>query len=419
MSAVTIAKYLALCFVALLYCPVLRAQSQWQCYGVAKPAGWVTTNRQNMASCPQDPLNPLLANAIEITRYDNLPVGAVLSTCNEAAPAGWSSSASVYHPSICDCEWANCIPFSPNVTTLTHVTCAPPQSGASCYPPGPTGAISASPTTVTVPYGQNYGKTYVTWSTANTASACVWVSNSAATPSLWACGTSGSNQLWPYVPKGSTSKFILTTSSTSSSPALATKTVTGVAGAQPTMYASPASVVVPWGAVSANTVLHWNAPGYGTLDWCGKVNNGAWQFAGLATDPSGTTTVPMTPGTTYGYRLYAQGTAAQCGTTGLLASASVSATQGAQPTFTMTPTHVIVPLGSTTGPFTYSWNAPGYTNLDLWGKVNNGPWQFALTVPATSSTGDNIAVGNTYYFRFYPVGNSTAPVGELSVTASR
>jgi len=184
------------------------------------------------------------------------------------------------------------------------------------------------------------------------------------------------------------------------------------------MSASPSSVVVPYGAANAPTTVSWNAPGYSSLDWCGKIGTGAWQFAGLVTPGSGSVGTPMPPNTTYGYRLYAHGAATNCPSTGILASLSVTSTQGAQPTFRVTPSHVVVPLGQTTGSFTLSWNAPGYATLDLWGKVNNGPWQFGLEILGSSSVGSPLDVGTTYSYRFYPHGNSTQLLGEISVSAS-
>ena len=109
---------------------------------------------------------------------------------------------------------------------------------------------------------------------------------------------------------------------------------------------------------------------------------------------------------------------ANCPSTGILTSLSVTSTQGAQPTFRITPSHVVVPLGQTTGSFTLSWNAPGYATLDLWGKVNNGPWQFGLEILGSSSVGSPLDVGTTYSYRFYPHGNSTQLLGEISVSAS-
>jgi hypothetical protein len=162
----------------------------------------------------------------------------------------------------------------------------------------------------------------------------------------------------------------------------------------------------------------WNAPGYSALDWCGKVGSGAWQFSGLQTAGSGSVGVPLPPNTTYSYRLYDAGAASNCPGTGIVASLVITSTQGAAPTFSVNPSHVVVPLGQMSGSFQMTWNAPGYPSLDLWGKTNNGPWQFGLTIPASSATGQPINVGTTYGYRFYPHGDSTHLLGELSVTAS-
>ena len=286
-------------------------------------------------------------------------------------------------------------------------------------PPQPTGTISASPTSVTVPYGQSSGTTVVSYTSANANQICVWVSNNAAAATLWTCnGASASNLVWSKVPAGGNSKFLLTTSNSTPSPVLHTATVNGVAGAQPTMYASPPSLVVPYGAMSASTTVYWSAPGYSSVDWCGSTNGAPWQFAALTTAASGSAGVPVPPGTTYAYRIYNHGNAGQCGAAGMLASAAVTATQGAQPTFAVSPSHVIVPTGATSGTFTMSWNAPGYPSLDVVGQTNGGAWGAPFNIPASGNTGSNITVGTTYSYRFYPHGDTAHLLGTLSVTAS-
>lgn len=283
-------------------------------------------------------------------------------------------------------------------------------------------SMHASPATVTVPWGMASSATTVTWNApgygtldwCGSTNGGAWAFSGLQTLESGNVGvpmTPGTTYAYRLYPHGQAGTCTTTNLLTS-------LTVSAVSGPQPTMSASPSSVVVPYGAANASTTVSWNAPGYSSVDWCGKVGTGAWQFAGLVTAGSGSVGVPMPPNTTYGYRLYAHGAATNCPSTGILTSLSVTSTQGAQPTFRITPSHVVVPLGQTTGSFTLSWNAPGYATLDLWGKVNNGPWQFGLEILGSSSVGSPLDVGTTYSYRFYPHGNSTQLLGEISVSAS-
>lgn len=402
------------------------------CSSAAVPNGWVVTGAKNNPSTCNTPYPPLpgQANVYTITNISNLPLNTAVNICTAQSPVpgGWASVGTTggaecgcpYGSGSCSASW-----YLTNIAIIQHTSClAPPNPGSCPSVPSPSGSISASPSSVVVPYGQSGGSTKISYTTANTTVSagqiCIWAGNNGAAPSKWACnGTSASNLVWPYVPAGGSTKFILAMSDSAPSPVLSTVTVTGIAGAQPTMAASPASIVVPYGAMSGNTTISWNAPGYSTVDWCGNTNGGAWQFAGLTTAESGSVGAPVPPGTTYGYRIYAHGNAGQCGTAGLLASTSVTAVQGAQPTFTISPTHVIVPLNATTGPYTLTWNAPGYDSIDVIGRDNGGAWGAPFNIAASGTTGDNLAVGVTREYRFYPHGNTTNLLGSASVTASR
>ena len=188
-----------------------------------------------------------------------------------------------------------------------------------------------------------------------------------------------------------------------------TVTVTGQAGAAPTLSASPSTVLISPPATTGPFTLRWNAPGYPTLDLWGQIDNQPWHF-GLTIPASGTSVASIPVGTTYRYRLFPHGDS-----THVLAATAVS---GVAPTFSMTPAHVIVPAGATSGSFTMTWSVPGYPHLDLWGQVNNDPWHFGLSIPASGATGSSIPVGTTYRYRFYPPGDSVNILGELSVYAT-
>ena len=420
-------KYALILLLLFISGEAIAYPTQTACSSDPIPDGWVVTSEGwNPATCNSPP--PLFgqSNVVTFTDISNLPLNTQIGICpNTPVPQGWTTN-NAQGGLVCGCPYAvgpgGCTSqqFEPAFIWI-HTVCTAPPSPGSCPPPPPppTGSISASPMTVVVPYGQSRGTTQVSFTSANTSGTCIWVSTNGNAPSLWSCGgASGSNLVWPYVPAGGNSKFLLTTSNLVPSPVLNTATVTGFAGAQPTVNANPASIVVPYGALSGGTTVNWNAPGYSSIDWCGKINGGSWQFSGLTTAGSGSAGVAVPPGTTYGYRVYAHGNASECGTTGMLASATVTATQGAQPTFTASPSHVIVPRNGTSGTFTLAWNAPGYQSLDIVGQTNGGAWGAPFNISASGNIGINITVGTNYNYRFYPHGDTAHLLGTASVTAS-
>jgi len=413
------------------------------CSSAAVPNGWVVTGAKNNPSTCNTPYPPLpgQANVYTITNISNLPLNTAVNICTAQSPVpgGWASVGTTggaecgcpYGAGSCSANW-----YLTNIAIIQHTSClAPPNPGSCPSVPPPSGSISASPSSVVVPYGQSGGSTKISYTTANTTVSagqiCIWAGNNGATPSKWACnGTSASNLVWPYVPAGGSTKFILAMSDSAPSPVLSTVTVTGTAGAPTTFTFKPAYNLVSTGPTSANVLIpataspttgpfgfQWNAPGYDALDLQGQVNNGPWQSP-VWIAPSGVNGDNIPLGTTYNYRLYPHGA-----TTPLLASLSVTGIAAPAPTFSINPAHVIVPLNATTGSFTFTWNAPGYETLDLVGQVVTngvaGPWGSPVWIAASGNNGDNIPVGTTYNYRFYPHGDSVHIIGTLSVTASR
>jgi len=86
------------------------------------------------------------------------------------------------------------------------------------------------------------------------------------------------------------------------------------------------------------------------------------------------------------------------------------------PVFTMTPTTVLIPATETTGPYTYTWRAPGYPSLDVVGRLNNGTPTAPFNIPSSGSASDRIAIGSTGRYTFYPHGNTTTVLGTLIVS---
>lgn len=103
-------------------------------------------------------------------------------------------------------------------------------------------------------------------------------------------------------------------------------TVDCIGNTPPTFTANPSHVIVPAGGTDGSTIITWSAPTYSGLDWCGKVDNGAWTWAGLTTSPVGNIKVMVPLGTTYSYRFYPQGAAAGCSASTKLGELTVYAT---------------------------------------------------------------------------------------------
>jgi hypothetical protein len=180
---------------------------------------------------------------------------------------------------------------------------------------------------------------------------------------------------------------------------LASATVHADGSSAPTFIVTPTTVHVAPPATTGPYTMNVNVPQYSLLDMWGKVNDGLWQFA---TQTPGTFTSNQTipPGATHQYRFYPAGSPNEGGTQGLLGSLVVHGVSTA--TFSLAPTTVHVTPPSTAGNFSYTWNAAGYSSLDEWGKVNNGPWQFGVQIPASGTSSQTMPTNTTYHYRFYP-----------------
>lgn len=412
--------------ILAFFCGSVAAQTQTIC-GVNQPipAGWtVISSSGGDGQCGN--IGSSTAAIFTIKRYDNLPIGFTLDVCKYSSPVlippGWSFVSEWYGGGVCGPITGS---LASNVVRISHTSCVN-QDPNTCNPPSPTGQLSTSASSVVVPYGQSAGSVNVSWATANTNGSCVWQSTSGAAPALWSCGGTSGSGVWPYVPPGGNTKFILTTNGSSPSPVLATKTVTGIAGAQPTLKLVPKYNLVQTGPSSGNVLIpatasptsgpftfSWNGPGYPSLDLQGQVNGGAW-LSPLNIPASGSSDQPISLGTTYTYRLLPHGA-----TSPILATLSVSGVAAPAPTFSINPAHVVVPPGSNEGSFTFTWNAPGYESLDLAGQVNGGAWGAPFAISKSGSSTQPIPVGTTYNYRFYPPGDTVHIIGTLSVSASR
>lgn len=409
------------------------------CISQAVPLGWVVTRaKHDMSRCttPRPPL-PGQANAYTITNISNLPLNSEVHICStlsgQTIPPGWSSISRHADDGSCDCPYGTgpggCDPsyYQNNRFLIRHTACLSPPSPGSCpvAPPAATGTISASSSSVIVPYGQSTATVNISWTAQNTNSVCVWQNAPGAAPSLWACTGSSASQAWPYIVAGSSAKFTLSTSSSSPNPVLATTTVMGVAGAQPTMTFLPRYNLVQTTASSGNVLIpathspaqgifafSWNTPGYTRVDLQGQTNGGAWQTPFEIT-VSGSTTQVVPLATTYTYRLVPHGS-----TSPVLATLTVAGVSAPAPTFSINPAHVIVPLGSTQGTFTFTWSAPGYEYLTVTGQTNGGAWSAPFSIQPTGTSTQPIPVGTIYTYRFHPPEDTSIIIGTLTVRSS-
>lgn len=376
------------------------------CANDVTPAGWIVTSQGWEPTLCNGNSGGIFINVKNIARYETAPIGSVLTACSAWTPPGWESLG--YRNDVI-CSATGSTP----VYTITHKSCVG-QSTATCYG---TASINANPQTVTIPYNASNGTTVVSVTTQNTYGLpCLWVSQNGQAEQNVSCNLP-TTITWNSVPKNGNSTFIVR-SGDGSKTELKRLTVYGVGLAAPTVSTDPAtSIVIPWGKTDANFVLKWNAPGFSSLDWCGKVNSGAW-VNGLVTNGAGSSTQPISAGTTYSYRIYSPGQATGCSNSGYLSETSIMGVAGAQPTFVASPTDVKVPYPNNTGAFSLMWSAPGFAYLDWYASINGAPFVYGVSSASSGVVTENISVGSTYIYKFYEGGTNNL-LGTVTVTGSR
>lgn len=80
---------------------------------------------------------------------------------------------------------------------------------------------------------------------------------------------------------------------------------------------------------------------------------------------------------------------------------------------------VVVPAGSTTSTFTLTWNAPGFSTVDLWGRQNlQSPGQmiFLGSGPSSGTAAEPMSVGEVATLWLYAHGDTTTPLATLHIT---
>ncbi len=187
---------------------------------------------------------------------------------------------------------------------------------------------------------------------------------------------------------------------------------------------SPTQVVVAAYAPPGPFVVTYNASGYSSIDWWKSDNGSAFQFV-FTTGGSGNFPGSILANTSYRFKMFPHGNSTnQLGNT-----VTVTGVLAAQTTFSLAPAFNIVATGRasgnvlipataspSTGPFNISWNAPGYSTLDLQGKINGGPWRTPVWITPSGNTGDNMPLGTTYHYRLFPHGDTTNVLATLDVT---
>jgi len=157
---------------------------------------------------------------------------------------------------------------------------------------------------------------------------------------------------------------------------LATLNFTATQGTQPKLTSSSNPVIVPYGNTSASYTLSWNAPGYSQVSFYSQQNlQNPGQIVCVGNGSgSGTLTQIASPGemATFWMLQYTcrPGTIVSNLPTAVLATLNLTAKQGTQPTMKATPNPVVVPAGQTTANYTLTWDAPGYSQVTLYGKQN-------------------------------------------------
>jgi hypothetical protein len=228
------------------------------CRGDPVPAGWVIANKlwnRNTCGTPHTPQ----VNVWTIEEYDNLPVGTPLNVCAASHyPSGWVTTGFQWNPSVCGAQFDTQTGVY-NTVTITYVDCTN-ETSKLCYPSlAQYAVIWALPKTVPIPYGQGTGTTAIGWFAP--IPVCVWVTSGTAAAQLWSCSGNHAVQTWPYASPGVSQTFMVSASSTSASPVLASVVIKGVEGSQPKISASPTSVSIPVGKIVGSTTISYNLSG--------------------------------------------------------------------------------------------------------------------------------------------------------------
>jgi hypothetical protein len=134
-------------------------------------------------------------------------------------------------------------------------------SSVSVVGVGPTGSMSAEPSTVVIPPGSSSGSTTVYWDGSSASIFYVTVDCGGGNEGLFASSGPGPNsQEANWIVVGQTCTFRLRADS-AYGPEVANVTVTGVAGQalSGSISASPSTIYIPYGQYTGSTTISWNS----------------------------------------------------------------------------------------------------------------------------------------------------------------
>jgi hypothetical protein len=249
----------------------VTVEQGYVCQNAAVPSGWVIVNKTWSKTICGNPATPQ-GNVWWLERYNNLPVGTPLNMCAFASstPSGWIPTSLKWNPAICGAQYGEQSgPY--NSETVRYALCTN-ESSTLCYPSlAQFAVISALPTTVPVEYGQGTASAELGWFASQPV--CIWVTTAGVGTQLWSCDGNYAVQTWPYVMVGVDQTFIVSPSSTTPSPVLASVLVRGVEGPPPQIYALPSTVTVPSGSSFGSTTISYELLGTGYPSMCIWISN--------------------------------------------------------------------------------------------------------------------------------------------------
>lgn len=133
-------------------------------------------------------------------------------------------------------------------------------SSVSVVGVGPTGSMSAEPSTVVIPPGSSVGSTTLYWDGVNASVFHVTVQCGGSESLMGTTGPGPNSTVVPWIQVGQTCLFRLR-AETVYGPEVANVTVTGVAGQEVsgTIGADPTTIYIPYGQYTGSTTISWSS----------------------------------------------------------------------------------------------------------------------------------------------------------------
>ncbi len=274
-------------------------------------------------------------------------------------------------------------------------------------PPPPTVTFTANPNPIQLAAGATTGQTTLSWNAQGHSRLVIRLKSATGTAMTGTLGSSGSTKTGTWVSDGL--QFFLVDLDSNQSLAnltVHTKTSGPPPSTLPTFTASPNPIVVTGNATAGQTTLSWNAPGYsrlvirlksvsgtamtGTLGSSGSAKTGNWVTNGLKF-----VLVDLDSGNEVDYVIVQ-----------VTGGGTPPPTQGL--TFTANPNPIVLTGSATTGQTTLTWNAPGYSELQI--TVNGKAISGKLGTSGSITTGNWVTDGMTFYLVDYNSGGAIAQV---------